>query len=340
MLSKYLNRGRLLIRAAKMAVSSRFISHKPFFISHRITGRCNCLCKTCLWRGNFNEEKNTVKIIKAYERAYSAGFVSTTFWGGEPLIRNDIEEITAACKRTGFTVGLITNGYYLPEKAERLSKTLDFLIVSIDLPSEKHDLMRGINGLFERAIEGIKQAKLYNPKLKVFVNSVVSQLNYPEVIGMAKLAQKLDISVTFESTNTGKTLDGSKEVNLRLKPEIEKQAFEKIMFLKREGLPINNSYSYLRMFAAGRTIYKCYNPKVSIGVAPDGSISTCFAREKPIGNFYVDDISRIILHPDMIKFRKMAESCSSCVDTGAIECSFFYSLVPEVILNTIRLFYR
>jgi MoaA/NifB/PqqE/SkfB family radical SAM enzyme len=295
-------------------------------------------CDTCLWRGNFPEEANTGTIIAAYERAFRAGFISTTFWGGEPLIRQDIEEIARSCRRSGITVGLITNGFYLPERAERLSRNLDFLIVSIDAPSEKHDNLRKVKGIFARAVEGMKSARACNPKLKIFLNSVVSRLSYPDVLGMAHFARNLGASVTFESTNTGRSLDGEREVALRLEPELEKRAFNEILSLKRRGLPINNSDSYLRMFATGNTFYRCHNPKISIGVAPDGSVTTCVGEKRVIGNFYLEDAGEIVSRPIMRQFQREAESCSRCVDTGTVECSLFYAMNREVVFNTLGLF--
>lgn len=339
-LTERASRGRLFLRAASKAPGTRIFTHRPFFISHRITGRCNASCKTCLWRGNFPEEDNTGTIISAYRRAAKAGFVSTTFWGGEPLIRDDIEEIARECRRFGLAVGLITNGFYLPERAENLCKNLDFLIVSIDAPSEKHDILRKVKGIFDRAVEGIKSAHVANTKLKIFLNSVVSKLNYPDVLGVAQFAQRLGTTVTFESTNTGASLDGEREVTLRLEPELEKRAFREILSLKRRGLPINNSDSYLRMFITGNVFYKCRNPKISLGVAPDGSVVTCVGEKRVIGNFYQEDPGEIVSRPVMREFQREAESCFKCVDTGTVECSLFYSLNREVVFNTLRLFIR
>lgn len=339
-LTKRTNRRRLFLRAASRAVSARFLTHRPFFISHRITGRCVAACETCLWRGNFAEEEDTGTIIAAYERAFRAGFISTTFWGGEPLIRDDIEEIAAACRKFGFTVGLITNGFYLPERAAEVSKNLDFLIVSIDAPSEKHDNLRKVKGIFHRAVEGIKSARSANPGLKIFLNSVVSKLSYPDVLGMAQFARELGTTVTFESTNTGRPLSGGKEVTLRLEPQLERRAFSEIRLMKRRGLPINNSDLYLKMFATGDTFYRCHNPKISLGVAPDGSVTTCLAKNRLIGNFYREDAAQIVASPLLREFQKEAQSCSRCVDTGTIECSLFHTLTPEVVLNTLRLFVR
>jgi MoaA/NifB/PqqE/SkfB family radical SAM enzyme len=340
LVGQFLRRAHLFARSLACAAKSRLLTGSPFTISHRITGRCNARCRTCLWRGNFEEELGTETIIKAYERARNAGFISTTFWGGEPLIRSDMPEIARAVRKLGITVGLITNGFFLPEKAEELAGGLDYLIVSLDLPGPEHDRLRGVDGIFGRALEGIQSVRRLDPEVKIFINSVVSTLSYPGVLAMADFARRNSLWVTFESTNTGAALDGSREVHLRLPPEKEREAFGRILAMKERGLPVNNSLTYLRMFATGRTRYACHNPKVALGVAPDGSITACLDRRTRLGNFYKGDIAEVLKNPVLGRLQKQAEQCSLCVDSGTIETSLFWEFRREVVMSTMRLFMR
>ena len=85
-----LYRAWLFLGAARSVIRSRFFTHQPFFVSHLITTRCFARCATCLWRGESKEEQDAGKIIDFYNQAKKLGFVSTTFWGGEPLLRQDL----------------------------------------------------------------------------------------------------------------------------------------------------------------------------------------------------------------------------------------------------------
>ena len=60
-------------------------------------------------------------------------------------------------RESGHTARIMTNGYLLPEKAEGLIKAgLDYAQVSIDGPEEVHDSIRGVEGAYRHAIDGIR----------------------------------------------------------------------------------------------------------------------------------------------------------------------------------------
>ena len=312
----------LYFAAIKSVIYSKIKNGKPFFISHLITSRCFARCPTCLWRGNVAEEKDTAKIIEFYRQAKEQGFVSTTFWGGEPLIRDDIIEICRSCHDMGFAVGLITNGYLLPQYAEQLAAHLNFLIVSIDFPSEQHDRYRGVKGLFQNALEGIRLVRKNNAKLKLFLNSVISRFNYNQVLGLIHLAEILGTTITFEATNTGLPQFRSEQnegvIDFRLSAEKEREVFQQIRTAKKRHRCINNSDSYLNLFITGRVKYRCHAPKISIRVEPDGSVTNCLDRKNPVGNVYRQPLQEILTGKRMKKLQRAAESCSFCVDSGVI----------------------
>ncbi|MDZ7261447.1 MAG: radical SAM protein, partial [candidate division KSB1 bacterium] len=287
-------------------------------------------------------EQDTAKIIDFYRQAKHLGFVSTTFWGGEPLLRQDLVEILIACQKFGLVTGLITNGYLLPNYAQPLAHSLNFLIVSIDLPDEQHDRLRGVTGIFNNILAGLTQVRAENPRLKVFINSVISQLNYSAIEELIRLAEKLSLSITFESVNQGQVefprKEGKSLVDLRLSSEKEKEIFALLLELKKRHPLINNSRSYLRLFQRGRVIYRCHAPKICIRVEPDGSVTNCQDRAHPLGNVYQERLIEILTRPQLKWLQKKAESCCSCVDSGVIESSLFWEFNWEVMVNTLRLF--
>jgi len=339
-----LHRIWLFLGATKCAIRSRFFINRPFFVSHLITTRCFARCATCLWRGESVEELNTSKIIDFYYQAKKLGFVSTTFWGGEPLLRQDIFEILQACQKSGMVTGLITNGYLLPKYHKLLAQHLDFLIVSVDIPNNEHDQLRGVSGLFDNILCGLSQIRIENPRLKVFINSVISQLNFAYIEQLVRFVEDHSTSITFESVNQGSIefprKEGKTFVDLRLSQEKEKEIFSTIRKLKKNHSPINNSNSYLKLFETGRVKYRCHAPQISIRVEPDGSVTNCQDRDHPIGNVYQEKLADILSSPRMKRLQKKAESCSSCVDSGVIESSLFWDFNLEVIANSLRLFIK
>ena len=83
------------------------------------------------------------------------------FTGGEPLQREDIPEIIRSVNKDLSTAILFTNGWFLKERINDLKRSgLDSVYVSLDsYQPQQHDMRRGKEGLFNRAVEGIVGAK-------------------------------------------------------------------------------------------------------------------------------------------------------------------------------------
>ena len=243
LLSEKIRRMGIFLSTVKILVQSRFFTHRPFFISHLITTRCFARCPTCLWRGDSPEEEDTAKVVDFYRRARKLGFVSTTFWGGEPLLRRDIIDILKNCWNFGIFTGLITNGYFLPRFAPQLARFLAYLIVSVDAPGQENDRLRGVEGLYDLIVSGIQQIKKENPRLKVFINSVISQLNFGHVEALIGIAETFKMGITFEAVKQGEVEfprpEGKTVVSLRLSLEKEKEIFGFIQRLKEKHRSIN-----------------------------------------------------------------------------------------------------
>ncbi len=87
-----------------------------------ITSRCNASCAFCAWKDETSQrdELTTTEIKTLHRAARQAGFVWLTFWGGEPLVRSDIGEISSYASHLGFTCTLVTNGSLLAKKMDRV----------------------------------------------------------------------------------------------------------------------------------------------------------------------------------------------------------------------------
>lgn len=116
------------------------IKRSPLFISHLVTTRCNCRCPMCLWREQEKfDEMSAEEIGSFYRDLRQSGFVQVGIWGGEPLVREDLEEILYFADQADLLTVLVTNGYYLEERLDQLAPFLDAVILSLDYADEKHD---------------------------------------------------------------------------------------------------------------------------------------------------------------------------------------------------------
>ena len=339
MAGKRPSRGRIFARGLRHVLAGRFLGRGPFLISHLITARCFARCPTCLWRGECPEAA-AGRVLAFYNSAREAGFVSTNFWGGEPLLREDLPEILKGCHRLGFVTGVVTNGYLLAERCNEIVPWLDHLVISLDLPSAAHDDLRGVPGLFGRALAGIEQARRLNGRMKLLLNAVVSRYSHPGVLGLVDLAGSLGTTVTFEVPDEGlpRFRPGEGEIRSRLPEAEERAAFRELLRRKAAGAPINNSRTYLRAVAEGRLRYPCHLPQACLRIGPDGRVGNCLHPDRPLGNVFTSGLREILDGAAARELVRETAHCSRCTDTAAFETSLFWSLHPEVAANTLKLF--
>lgn len=92
--------------------------------------------------------------------------------GGEPLIMDDIYEVIKKAKKNKILLNINTNGYFLKENAKKIiNQKIDFLTISLDADNaQEHDKNRGINGIFDKALDGIKYIKKQRKNKKPFIS--------------------------------------------------------------------------------------------------------------------------------------------------------------------------
>ena len=128
-----------------------------------ITNRCLCNCVHCLVGPSLNKNGKTEFTTAEYRRLIdegcSLGFMEAVYFGGEPLLRNDIVELVDYANTKGLLASLFTNGVMLSkEMADRLKGAgLNMCNVSLDSANPAtHDRLRGLNGCFNKAVKGIR----------------------------------------------------------------------------------------------------------------------------------------------------------------------------------------
>jgi radical SAM enzyme (rSAM/lipoprotein system) len=104
------------------------------------------------------------------------------FTGGEPLVRNDIEETGKALYIRGFPWGIVTNGLLLHKQRllSLMNAGLRAITVSLDGLQESHNWLRQNSKSFEKALDAIRLLA-QSPDLKYDVVTCVNQKNFGEL---------------------------------------------------------------------------------------------------------------------------------------------------------------
>ena len=149
---------------ARQIYKSIHSKNTPNLMSFAVTDVCNAACGHCsFYSGGKKDPRPVVTLEQAVSLLRSAqelGVSVINFTGGEPLMREDLPAIIKSVDKDLSTTAMFTNGWYLKERCKELKRAgLDSLYVSVDSSDPKtHDKMRGVPGLFDRAVEGLQQA--------------------------------------------------------------------------------------------------------------------------------------------------------------------------------------
>jgi len=313
-------------------IRSRFFTHTPYRLMHVVTSLCNARCIMCDQWKKSPEQINDLsleEIIKMLENAKKAGIFIYTAWGGEPLLRKDLHLILKYAKKLNFITSIITNGYYLKKRCDELMPYIDSLVVSIDSNDDLHDKMRGINGIKDKAIEGIKICSKY--KTKITINSVICKMNVDKIDGLVKLSDELSVPINFQPMD----VFGEYNEKYRLTEEDFKKILTKILTYKKAGYNILNSYQYLNI-AFKKNHFCCHAPKCIISVDANGNIIHFInALDKKWGNVKTDSFKDIFNSKEFKQFLKESEKCNKCRYSCVIEISLAYSLNPRYLIERI-----
>ena len=137
-----------------------------------VTDRCNFRCPYCMPSEIYGDRyqflpKDDLLTFEEITRLASIfanlGVNKIRITGGEPLVRNSVEELIANLSYIPEIVDLTmtTNGYLLPQKAQLLKNSgLNRITISLDTLDE--DVFRRMNGRNfgpDRVVEGIKSAE-------------------------------------------------------------------------------------------------------------------------------------------------------------------------------------
>ncbi|NLI09626.1 MAG: radical SAM protein [Elusimicrobia bacterium] len=168
-------------------------------IDVKITFNCNNLCDFCAQGSKRSsiKMKSLAEIKKILSDARRNKVDSVVFTGGEPTLHPKILEIVSYAKKIGFSkIQLQTNGrsfaYYdfcLKLKNAGVNEMGPSLHGS---KPEIHEKLTKAPGSFAQTVKGIINCKKLG--MYVLTNSVITSLNYKDLLSLAKLLTRLGVS--------------------------------------------------------------------------------------------------------------------------------------------------
>ncbi len=308
----------------------------PFWLLAELTYRCPLHCVFCYNPLNYaaiENELTTAEWVKVMREARQLGAAQLGFSGGEPLMRDDLEELVDEAHRLGFYTNLITSGVGLNEKRIQALKTagLDHIQLSFqDSTQEMNDFLSSTK-TFELKKRVAALIKQYD--YPMVMNVVLHRHNLPHIDKIIEMALSLEAEYV-ELANTqyyGWAMKNREHLIPSHQQLIEAEA---IVNQYREKIGKTCKLLFVVPDYFENRPKACMNGwgSVFLGVGPDGAALPCHnAREIPgldIPNVRDHSMREIWYESKAFNFFRgyewMQEPCRSCdeksKDFGGCRC--------------------
>ncbi len=165
---------------------------------------------------------------------------------------------------------LITNGTLLESKIDEIAQYINGgVYVSLDGLEKTHDSIRGVNGCFKKALQGITAA---SKKVPVAINTTIMAENVHEIKDLVEFAKELEVKISVAVAHEYFEAEASTPIGREIK-----EIAEELIELKKKGYPLMNSISYFKVIAKEKK-WIC-KPWLTINVSPDGFlVLPCYVR--------------------------------------------------------------
>jgi len=207
---------------------------KPTIIAFEVTRRCVLRCRHCRASATTSEQDvlstdQCRKILDAIAELKKCVVVLT---GGEPMMRQDIFDLTDYGKSLGLRMAIATCGALLDDAAVERFKRAGLLSFSFSLDgpdAASHDAFRQVPGAFETTLKAIDKAR--KADLRFQINTTLTGVNVEHLDAIARLAGALGASCgnPFVLVPVGRA---EQDTQLLLEPKRYEQVLETLAIMK------------------------------------------------------------------------------------------------------------
>lgn len=290
---------------------------KPSYITLDITHNCNLHCQHChFWKTpksshiTFDQFKIIIDKLKLWVPSRQLQIT-----GGEPFLIPNILKMVKYAHDNGFNVHLNTNLNVLTSDnlSSLKSSGISSLSTSIDhyIPT-KHNDFRGTPQAFEKTIDSINKIKNLYPDISVYINTVITNINFLSLNKLSKELSKLPVNslnfqVLIPTFNTNESFKDLIKKN-PLWPKSNKLNLKKTEFISNSISQINEMKKYYQSPLREIKKITCTSGHNNFIIDQKGDIRICF-NFAPVGNIFTDNPKQIWNSKKAINMRKIIRKC-------------------------------
>lgn len=302
---------------------------KPKWIVFMATDRCNSHCTHCnIWQQKPTEnhlKPNEIEKIFSDKLFKNVEYVLCT--GGEPTIRDDIEEVILSLHKAlpKATLQLSTNAI-LPERvlkvvATAMQNNINFEVgVSLDGIGDEHDKIRGVKGNFEKAdwlLHKLVEFKnRHNDKLNIAAGIVVSNLTANSIYKVREYAKLLNIDFIEAWYNINSFYGNYKEED---KAKLREKFIEVV---KTQPISLVQE-KWVKWLNNSSIKFPCFAMHTFCVVKCSGDIIPCLSLwDTKSGNIKDASPAEVWHSADAKKAREVIKNCEGCLNAWGTGWSF------------------
>lgn len=279
-----------------------------------VTYRCNAKCYMCrTWK---NPSKRGEEFAPELVDKLPNGLNFINITGGEPFLREDIEDIIKSALKKTKRLVISSNGYFTDRIVEifQILKNKIGIRISMEGLPAANDELRGIKNGFDHGLRTL--TILHSMGIKdIGFGITVSDRNVDDMIELYRLANAMKIE--FATATVHNSFYFHTNENRYVNKEKVGQAFENIAIeLLKTNKPKNWFRAYFNMGLANKVLGKNRPLPCEVGtdtffVDPGGYILPCNGSEHPMimGNLNEQNFDDIWESEQAQKVRKMVNVC-------------------------------
>jgi MoaA/NifB/PqqE/SkfB family radical SAM enzyme len=254
---------------------------EPVCVSFEVTHSCCADCLHCDKGGIKPDSRNmTVDEYRRYSEELKPGICQIS--GGEPLLRDNLEDIVRAVKRpNGLPMVVLVSNWWLMTEDRYLGLSeagASLFSISLDFPDERHDDFRQVPGLFAKMSDIIPRMVKKYGRNDIVLNSALTRSNFRMLPGLVEKAEEWGVKISFSAYSALRT--GDKTLCITDPADLEelRAHFDWAKtHRRRSGTILNSDYILdrtYRFFAEGG-MGNCQAGKRFLVVRPDGLVNAC-----------------------------------------------------------------
>lgn len=187
--------------------SRNWRAERPIVVSFEVTDACTCFCKHCD-HGGMRDTSRDMKPADYGRYMDVLKPVVVQVSGGEPLMRDDLEEVVRQIKQPNTLPFIIlvsnwsqmTEGRYLALRDAGVNQ----FSVSLDFPDERHDEFRGHAGLYDHLCDVVPKAARHGFD-DICLNNCITAENVEYINAAADQAKAWGVNINYSAYSPRRT---------------------------------------------------------------------------------------------------------------------------------------